>query len=402
MWRENIIIAFRSLLGNKLRSSLTITIIALGITALVGIQTSIEVMTSIITSFYENIGIKSFTISENTTIDDKLKNQSTLTYSEVKEFIEQYNIPSKKCIFTNISNNETIHFKSTSSDPIVKIIAIEGDYLEFATLKILKGRYFTQMEISTGQNVCILGESLANSIFGSLDPINQTITTSNKSFKIIGILESVGTLFKNNSDWSLLLPISTAQQGIITPKTSFTIGVIPIEEKIEKAINEAGVLFRGCRRLRSYDITDFKIETTDAIERQFSDIKKTLSSFALIIGLITIFGSAIGLMNIMLVTVRERSREIGIRKTLGATKQSIKFQFITESIILGQIGDCIGILLGITLGNFLSFLLDTEIIIPWNWIFLSILLCSIVSILSGYIPAKRASQLDPIEALRNE
>ncbi|MBQ7221968.1 MAG: ABC transporter permease [Bacteroidales bacterium] len=407
MWRENIIFALRSLVGNSLRSGLTVTIIATGITCLVGIQTSIDVLTSVIADFYENVGAESLTLSRDDTFysgdgNNRARNESFLTYEQVKAFSGAYSLPAKKCIFTLVAEGISVKAEGNVSEPDITVYAVEGDYLDYSGMRIDEGRYFSNREFITGERVCIIGSELVRRLFGDDSPTGKTVRTTFGRYRIIGTLERAGAFLSNNGDATLLIPVSCARHGILSASTSFNAGIIPLGTPINEAADYAGNLFRSFRRLRAGDADDFRIENTDALERQLSGIKGSLSLAALAAGLLTILGAAVGLMNIMLVAIKERTREIGTRKAMGATSSNIKIQFLAESVIIGQLGGIIGILLGTAIGNVLSLFLETPVVLPWKWIILSVAICFTVSILSGYIPAGRAAALDPIEALREE
>ncbi|MBP5211039.1 MAG: ABC transporter permease [Bacteroidales bacterium] len=407
MWREIIIVALRSLRGNRLRSGLTVSIIAIGITCLVGIQTSIEVLTSIIAGFYENVGVQSFTVTGDSQgySDADLsgrKNSPSLSYGQVKEFIGDYSLPAKKCIFSVAADGIAVKAGGISSDPDIRLYAVEGDFLDYQGMKISQGRYFSGRELTSAEKVCIVGSNLSERLFRNGSPTEQSLRTPFGTFRIIGVLESMGALFGGGGDSSVLIPVECARRGILPSSASFSAGIIPARMSIDEAVGYAESLMRKIRRLKADDSNDFTVETTDALDRQLSGIKESLSLAALAAGLLTILGAAVGLMNIMLVTIKERTREIGTRKTMGATSSDIKFQFLTESVVIGQIGGILGIVIGTAVGNLLSLILEVPAVLPWKWIALSVTICFAVSILSGYIPAKRAAALDPIEALRQE
>ena len=204
-------------------------------------------------------------------------------------------------------------------------------------------------------------------------------------------------------DDNILVPYTNALANLASSSPDFTIGILPDPSvSPETAATEAEMTFRAVRRLAPFDDADFRITRSEAVIEELNYTMRTLTIAAIVIGLVTLTGAAVGLMNIMLVSVRERTREIGTRKALGAASKRIKAQFLMESVIIGQTGGLIGIVAGILIGNIIAAVMQASFVIPWLWMLLAIALCMAVGILSGYIPAKRAAALDPIECLRYE
>ena len=249
-----------------------------------------------------------------------------------------------------------------------------------------------------------MGKDVVTKLFkNGIDPIDKIIAVGNGKYKVIGVLKSKGSSFGGSGDRICLLPITNVRQYYSQPQANHNIFVKPYDAKLlDIAVSEAEGTFRITRRLQPGDNNDFRIEKSDNLSKMLIDNMKFVTISATIIGFITLLGAAIGLMNIMLVSVSERTREIGIRKALGARSKTIKQQFLFEAIIISQLGGLLGIVLGILTGNIISLIIGSSFIIPWLWILTGILLCFVVGVSSGYIPAVKASRLDPIIALRHE
>lgn len=404
---ENIAMAFRAIRSNKLRSSLTIAIIALGITSLVGILTAVDSMDATLKDAYSRMGAGIINIRSLYSMPagmHRIRNQREISRAQAERFTDYYRAPATVTIFTTVLSGTRAEAGQKRTNPTTDVIATDGNYMKYNMLELSSGRSLSAADVEGGRFYCVIGDNVARTLFEAQeDPVGQTVHISGRSYIIIGVAAPVGNNAGGSMDGSILVPYTNAMANLATSTPDFTIGILPDPSvSPEAAATEAEMTFRAVRRLAPFDDADFRITRSEAVIEELNSTMRTLTIAAIVIGLVTLTGAAVGLMNIMLVSVRERTREIGTRKALGAASKRIKAQFLMESVIIGQTGGLIGIAAGILIGNIIAAVMQASFIIPWLWMLLAIALCMAVGILSGYLPAKRAAALDPIECLRYE
>ena len=408
--KENVKISLDSIRGSLLRSSLTVLIIAFGIMALVGILTSIDAIKFYLNENFMMMGSNTFTI-RNRSMRVHMGGKSTLpknfreiTWQEAIDFKSLYDFKAITSIYTSASGNATVKFGSEKTNPNISVIGSDENYLSTSGNEIDKGRNISTNEVMYGSHVVVLGSGLVSKLFTSgEDPIDKIISIGPGKYRVIGVMKGKGSSMGFNPDNICILPITNVRQAFSNSQMSFSINVMVSDPLLlDGAIGEATGTFRVIRDVRPGDEDNFDVAKSDNLSEMLFDNLKYLRLAATIIGVITLLGAAIGLMNIMLVSVTERTREIGIRMAMGANRTTIRNQFLMEAIVIGQIGGVVGIVLGIGIGNILSFVIGASFIIPWAWIVLGVLLCFGVAVLSGYLPANKAANLDPVDSLRYE
>lgn len=409
LFRENFRIAWDSIRSQLLRTLITVFIIAIGITALVGILSLINALTVSLTGNLSDMGSNTFTIQRyefnSRRSDEKRKVNPVISYQQVKQFSEDFNYPTAN---TSISFTGTrgaeVKFENEKTDPEVSVLGANENFLDNTGLKLDDGRNFTVFDISNNTNVCILGSDFRKNLFKSENPIGKQISIRGTKFKVIGILEEKGSTFGNRVDLRVIVPIQVARSMFTQPRINYDVSVKVVDaELMDSAQDEAIATFRNVRALSPIEDNNFGMQRSDDLIQQIKEDTAKINIGAWVISLLTIFGSCIALLNIMLVSVTERTREIGVRKALGAKKSTIAFQFLYEAILVGQMGGALGILLGCVIGYCISvFLFKIDFTIPWGAIIAATTITFIVALISGIVPALKAAQLDPIECLRYE
>ncbi len=407
---ENIKLSLVSIKGQLLRTTLTVLIISIGILALVGTLTAIDAIKSSINSNFTNMGANTFTIrnremkiqiGENGKKPRKFKN---ITYDDAISFTKDYFFPAKPSVSTMASRAGTIKYASKKTNPNIRLFGTDENYISISGYELERGRNFSSQEVLYGSPVVILGKEVINSLFNKdEDPINKVITIGGGKYKVIGELKSKGNSSGFGGDKVGILTLNNVRRYFSMPNMTFTINVLTNNaQQMQAAINEAIGTFRVIRKVKIGEENNFEITKSDNLANMLIGLIGKATTGATIIGIITLLGAAIGLMNIMLVSVTERTREIGIRKAVGATKIAIRSQFLIEAIVICQIGGLIGIVFGMVIGNLISYQLGVGFVIPWIWIISGVILCTFVGLFSGLYPAIKASKLDPIDALRFE
>jgi len=415
-------LSFRTVRSNKLRTGITVAIIAFGIMALIGIVTAIEAMNQKFTESFSTMGANGFTIRYRernihiggggndvkvTKKGARKQKQSSLnkpiTQDEAEQFVQHYVFDATVSISAFAGRNAILSNGSVKTTPNVVLFGGDEFYLDMNGYTINVGRNFTRNEVYSGTNVCIIGADVANRLF-RVDPkiaVNHTIRVNDVPYRVIAVLESRGSSFGFSRDNIVILGYKNLRR--LTGTNAFSIGVKTRDlNQLPNAMGEAEGVFRAIRKLNVTEESNFVVEGSNSVAEKAMSILGFLTTAVIIIGFITLIGSSIGLMNIMLVAVTERTKEVGLVKAIGGKKGSIRLQFLLEATLISIMGALVGIVLGVAIGNLFSMVLNTGFVVPWNWVAYGIIICTVVGLLAGLYPALKAGRLNPIEALRYE
>ena len=420
---DNVSLSFRTIRSNKLRTGITVAIIALGIAALVGIRTAIEAMTQKFTESFSAMGANGFSLryrqmwrmqndqgakkEKKGQKKEKQSNQNKpITKQQAEDFKQAFKFPSQVGLSIFGGNNTTVTYENKKTNPTVRVSGGDDNFVDLNGYKLASGRNLNNLDVESGRNICLLGKDVATTLFGdNADrPVEKIVRINNIPYRVIGVLAEKGSTLGFSWDNAIVTSYNNVRRFFSSgSNTSFSIGIKVRDVKIlDSGIGEAEGTFRAVRKLTTTEGNNFLIDKSDSFVDMLLKNLQWLTVSAIVIGFITLMGAAIGLMNIMLVAVTERTKEVGLIKAIGGKQRNVRNQFLYESIIISLLGAGFGIFTGVLLGNLVSMLMSTGFVVPWMWVLLGIGICSLVGLLAGLYPAFKASRLNPIEALRYE
>ena len=407
----NISESLKAIRANLLRSVLTATIICIGISSLVGMLTAVSGIEGSVGTNLGGLGGGTLDIYPSGK-DLKQKNRfsQTTVFRQIDNKESSYLEDNLKenalvCRYVDVSwiAEAKAGEKKTNPNSIVK--GANANYLGAFKYALEKGRNFLDVESSRGARICIIGVEVEKSLFGPSSALNQDIVVLGNRMKVVGVLKSKGNSFGGAStDRFVLVPLAFGEALFTGSNLNYNMRVlIDKQENREAVLSQTTNLMRRARADKPRDKASFVIYEPESLNKSITEISSTLYIGSTVIAAITLLGAAIALMNIMIVNVSERTKEIGIRKALGGKPIDIQNQFLTEAILICLFGGLMGIVIGVAIGNLVSGAVGSEeFTLPIGVVSIALLVCFFVGLLSGFYPAKRASRLDPIESLRYE
>ncbi len=428
-YSDSLALSWKNIKGNKLRTGITVIIIALGIFALILIITAIQAASNSLTKSFSTMGSNAFSIRykernfsfggggggrrNNTVKSNKktLKEKRSkiglpITYNEARAFHDRFSFPGAKVsIALRGPAGVVVNTSLSKTNPEINVFGGDENYLELNGYTIDYGRNFSATETESGINVCMLGSAVAEKLFpvNKAKAIDAVVNVDHIPYRVIGVLADKGSSAFFNTSKIIVTSVNNVRRVFAATGNSYVLAVQVMDLKmLDVAAGEATAVFRPIRKLETKEADNFYIDKSDSIAESLLKNLGFLEKGTIGIAFITLIGAAIGLMNIMLVAVNERTKEIGLVKALGGTQKDIRSQFLFESILISLMGAVAGIVAGILLGNLVAVLLHTGFVIPWGWVVAGILVCFMVGLGAGLYPAYKASKLDPIVALRYE
>ena len=392
---------------NKLRSTLTLLGISIGVFSVIGVMTAIRTLESSVQSGLNVFAANTFVIQKYPSIqigrrDKKIRNRKNIDYDQYKKLKERAKLP----VLVSVSEGSSIRnvkFKDISVKNYVSLLGGDEGSIRMYKTFISDGRNIAPDDVRYARNVCVLGMDVVDRLFPFEDPLSKKIQIEGLNYYVIGITERQGEAFGQSQDNYIAIPITNYLQKFSNKWTTLSINVEAASEKdYDKTREEVIGIMRTIRKVKAGEDNDFELETNDEMIETFSGFTSGIKLFALSVSIIALVVAGIGIMNIMLVSVTERIKEIGIRKAIGATKKDILTQFLMEAVFLSEFGGIVGIIMGISAGNLVSFIFKIPAVIPIDWAIIGLAVCSLIGIGFGIYPAWKAAQLDPIESLRFE
>ncbi|MCX8112118.1 MAG: ABC transporter permease [Bacteroidia bacterium] len=405
--------ALKALWEYRLRAILTLSILAFGITALVGILTSMEALRSFIAHNLSGLGSQAFSLSGGGgrfRIVVRVNRRNLISGGEgvpirlweADLFERRFRYPEAQVArHIPLTFGGRARYKGRKTPPQVSISGVTPSYFYIQELRLAKGRYFTSAEVQRQASLIVIGADVAAQLFPDESPLDKWIQVQGRLYRVIGVLNRRGSLFGFSLDWECFVPWSVAFRESKSPAVSLYIKA-PSVEAVPQVVQVARTTLRQVRRLRPSEEDNFSITRGEVIADFVLEQIRTVTLATIGISLITLFGAGLSLTNILLVVVKERTQEIGLRMALGATRRAIQWQFLAESVVVAVLGGGGGILLGLVIGNAVALLIGAKFIMPWKWVLLAVGISGSVGILAGYQPAREAAQLNPVDALRYE
>ena len=408
MLRESMRMTVEAIVQNKLRAILTLLGISIGVFSVIGVMTAIRTLETSIESGLNVFGTNTFLINKTPTIQfgpgsrSKYRNRKNIDYRQYELLKERAKLP----ILVSVVDSEqerSIRYKDKLVNKTVEISGGDENALRTLNTFVEDGRNLTQDDIQFSRNVCLLGGDVIDKLFPFEDPLGKVIQIKGLNYTVVGTIERKGELFGGSQDNFILIPITNYLQKFSDNRTSLGITVEAASvEDYDKTQDEVIGIMRTIRKVPPEKENDFEVTSNTELLETFGAFTGGVKIFAFSVSVIALLVAGIGIMNIMLVSVTERIKEIGIRKAIGATRGHILTQFLTEAVFLSQFGGIVGVILGIAAGNLVAVVLNVSAVIPFDWAFYGLLVCSLIGIGFGSYPAWRAANLDPIESLRFE
>ncbi len=402
-------LSLQSLKSNRLRTALTVLGIVVGIFSIIVIMTIITMMQTTIEEGVSFLSKNTFQVSKFPAIHSggpgswqKYRNRKDITLEDFYR-LEKLLVNAKYVGADQGQGGKIVKWGSNETNPNIYVVGVTLGAFKTYNVTIKDGRELRETDIEYSNDVCILGNDVTEKVFGSINPVGKIIRVDGKPLQVIGALEPQPKFFGQSQDNYIVMPLTKFMSFYGRRTRSIDITVMAnSKEEYDATIESTIGYMRTIRKVPPGEDNDFEIASNESIMGQINDITGGIKIGAIVVSIIALIAAGVGIMNIMLVSVTERTREIGIRKAVGARRMVILSQFLLEAVILCILGGIIGIVLGVFVGNVAGSLINAQSAVPIDWVLIGLSLCIIVGVIFGTYPAFKAANLDPIEALRYE
>lgn len=398
--------ALSAIRSNKLRSALTLLGIVIGVFSIIAVNTAMRVLQNFVVSQLNSLGSNVFVIQKYPAFHAggpaewaKYRNRKDLTYEEAMELKDRATLAKSVGVEGDVGG-KIVQYVEKKTNPNVELDGVTPDIFPSQNWDIGEGRAVTESDVETGRLVCVLDPNLSKNLFPHSDPIGAQVQVDGIGYTVVGVIKDNGNVMGEGS--YMVVPVTTffARYG---KERSLDIYVQSVsQDEFTAAQEQAEGILRAIRDVPPGKDDDFEMISNASLVGQFDQITFYVKIGAIVISAIALLAAGVGIMNIMLVGVTERTREIGVRKSVGATKRNILIQFLLEAIVLCEVGGVVGILLGLLGGNLAAVVLHLQAAFPLDWAIIGLVVCSLVGITFGVYPAYKAASVDPIESLRYE
>jgi putative ABC transport system permease protein len=412
LFREILAMALSSLGANKLRAALTMTGITIGVFSIISVMTAIGALQNSIESGISFLGSNVFQFAKYPVNIDaggetkkKYQNRRNITYRQAQRYYELMRGDAQeiclKCFGRDLKGQAV--YNGVKTTPSLTIVGTNQGFLVANAFTLGYGRNLNEEDVELAREVIVIGKAIEKRLFPHESPIGKIIRMSGHTYTVVGVLAEKGTSFGQSQDDFCVIPITRFFENYGEANRTVNIATQPFSTELYNRTLDKGIsAMRIARGLNANQENDFEIYTNDSLKSAFVNVAGVVSIGAFVISFIALVAAGIGIMNIMLVSVTERTKEIGVRKSIGARSGDILRQFLTEAVLISEAGGVVGIVLGVIFGNLLAAWLKADLIFPFGWAIAGLIVCSAIGIGFGFYPAYRAAKLDPIEALRFE
>ena len=403
---EFVRLAWDVIRSHKLRSMLTLLGIVIGVFAIIVAVTAVQVVETRLVNAVESFGATTFTVSRTDGFSQsgsRYRARRNLTYDDMLRYVERAQIPSAVSPTMQVYGTVEGRYGDRKTENIIRKLGVNEHWISTNGFDIEQGRNMTELDVELGRDVTVIGFDIAERLFPNINPVGKSVVIGGKRYQIVGVLAEKGDVFGNNVDIISLVPITNMIQSYSAAQRNIEIKVETRNmDVIEEAMEEAIGIFRVVRNVKPGEENNFEVQSSEAFLDQVTGFTGQVKLGGAVVGLITLLSAGIGVMNIMLVSVAERTKEIGVRKAVGARRRDVLNQFLYEAIFLCQIGGITGILVGVLGGNVVGRFFDVSFVFPWSWAIGAVLGVTLIAMVFGVYPAYKAASLDPIESLRHE